>query len=64
MLLTEGAAVCFGGAGHGCEAGGGVQASRFPAPPLTRLLNDVDGVGLEGQTHIDLDDASRAVRGG
>ena len=49
-----------GGAGHGGEAGGGVETGGLSASPLAGLLDDVDGVRLEGQTHIDLDDASRA----
>lgn len=61
---TEAAALAAGGAGHGGEAGGGVEAGRLPAPPLAGLLDDVDGVRLEGQTDVDLDDAPGAADGG
>lgn len=47
-------------AGDGGEAGGSVETGRFSAPPLAGLLNDIDGVRLEGQTYIDLDDAPGA----
>lgn len=57
---TKAVAVLSRGAGDGCEAGGSIETGRFSATPLAGLLNDVDGVWLEGQTHIDLDYASRA----
>lgn len=57
---TEAAALRPGGAGDGGEAGGGVQAGRLPAPPLAGLLDHVDGVRLEGEAHVDLDDAPGA----
>lgn len=57
---TKAVAVPSRGAGDGCEAGGSVETGRFSATPLAGLLNDIDGVWLEGQTHIDLDYASRA----
>ncbi len=58
--FTKAVALWSRGAGDGCEAGSGIETSRFSASPLAGLLNDVDGVRLEGQTHIDLDYASRA----
>lgn len=60
MGPTEAVALRAGGAGDRGEAGRGVQAGRLPASSLARLLDDVDGVWLEGEAHVDLDDASRA----
>ena len=60
MCHTEAVCVWAGGAGDGSEAGGGVETGRLSAPPLAGLLNDIDGVRLEGQTHVDLHYASRA----
>lgn len=60
MGPTEAVAVRAGGAGDCGEAGRGVQAGRLPASSLARLLDDVDGVRLEGEAHVDLDYASRA----
>lgn len=50
-------------AGDGGEAGGGVETGGVSAAPLAGLLNDVYGVRLEGQTHVDLDYAARAGGG-
>lgn len=60
-VSTKAAAVWPGRAGDGCKAGGGVQTGWFSPSPLAGLLNNIDGVRLEGQTHIDLDDAARAT---
>lgn len=60
MKCTKAIAVRSGGAGDSCETGSGIETRWFSASPLAGLLNDVDGVRLEGQTHIDLDYASRA----
>lgn len=57
---TEAVAVGTGGAGDGGEAGGGHETGGVSASPLAGLLNDVDGVRLEGETHVDLHDAPRA----
>lgn len=61
MCYTEAVAVWSWWAGDGCEAGGGIETGWFSASPLACLLNDIDGVWLEGQTHADLDYAPRAV---
>lgn len=49
-----------GGAGHRGEAGRSIQTGRFSASSLAGLLNHIDGMWLEGETHVDLDYASRA----
>ena len=57
---TKAIAVGSGGAGDSGEAGGGIETGWFPAAPLAGLLDDINRVRLEGQAHIDLDNASRA----
>lgn len=57
---TEAVAVRSRGAGHGGEAGRSVQAGGFSASSLAGLLDHVDGMWLEGEAHVDLDDAARA----
>lgn len=59
-VSTKTVAAWSWGAGHGCKAGGGIETGGFSASSLAGLLNDINGVWLEGQTHIDLDDAARA----
>lgn len=60
MSPTKAGALWSGRAGGRGEAGRSVQAGRVSASSLAGLLDDVDGVRLEGETHVDLDYASRA----
>lgn len=60
MGFTKAVALRSGGAGDCGKAGRSVQAGRFSASSLAGLLDDIDGMWLEGETHVDLDYASRA----
>lgn len=56
---TEGCAMWSWRARHSLEAGGGGKACWITPTPVAVFLNDINGVWLKGQTHVDLHYAAR-----